>query len=274
MGKDALRIDTDILEELYAYYNDVKYVHPDPLEIVLTYDDPLDREIAALIASSLAYGRVLQIMKSVNLVLDKMGPPRRFLERVSKNAIARKFAGFKHRFTTDEELVDLLYGIKLTNERFGSLESCFRSVYDEEDDDVIPSLGKFVDIVVAENGSCYSSLLPCPPKGSACKRLNLFLKWMVRKDKVDPGGWSAVDSSKLVVPLDTHMYRIGSAFGMTERKQANLKTAREITGGFRKVAPEDPTKYDFALTRIGMKHGARVAEYLKQYSSRRISGRV
>ncbi len=95
-------------------------------------------------------------------------------------------------------------------------------------------------------------LLPSPGKGSACKRLNLFLRWMVRSDDVDPGGWSGVDAGKLIVPLDTHMHRMGLEVGLTRRKQADMQAALEVTRAFRTIAPEDPVRYDFALTRLGI----------------------
>ena len=98
-----------------------------------------------------------------------------------------------------------------------------------------------------------SSLLPDPDRGSACKRLHLFLKWMVRVDAVDPGGWTVLPPSALVVPVDTHMHRIGLALGLTERGQADIRTALEMTEAFSLVRPDDPVRYDFALTRFGIR---------------------
>jgi len=118
-----------------------------------------------------------------------------------------------------------------------------------EDDTVIPALEGFAKAFFP-SGSPF--LIPAPSKGSACKRLNLFLRWMVRQDEVDPGGWDLIPPSKLVVPLDTHMHRIGLLLSFTNRKQADLQTALEITDAFRKVAPHDPVKYDFVLTRLGI----------------------
>jgi len=105
-------------------------------------------------------------------------------------------------------------------------------------------------------------LLPLPRLGSACKRLNLFLRWMIRKDDVDPGGWENIPLSKLIIPLDTHMHKIGILTGLTSRKQANMRTAFEITDGFKKLVPEDPVKYDFSLTRIGIRGDANFEEIL------------
>jgi len=93
--------------------------------------------------------------------------------------------------------------------------------------------------------------------------LNLYLRWMVRRDNVDPGGWIGVSSSKLIIPLDTHMYRISLKLGFTERKQADIRTAMEITSALKKFDRDDPVKYDFALTRLGMNKVEEV--FLKKY---------
>ena len=85
------------------------------------------------------------------------------------------------------------------------------------------------------------------------KRLNLFLRWMVRRDEVDPGGWDRVSPSQLMIPLDIHMHRISRKLGFTERKQADIRTVIEVTDAFRKISPEDPAKYDFVLTRFGIR---------------------
>ncbi|MFW6062129.1 MAG: DUF2400 family protein [Planctomycetota bacterium] len=94
--------------------------------------------------------------------------------------------------------------------------------------------------------------MPDPSRGSACKRLLLWLRWMVRRDAVDPGDWRGVPASKLVIPLDVHMHRITRLLGFTRRKQANLATAMEVTAGFARLCPADPVRYDFALTRFGI----------------------
>ena len=249
------------LERFYDHFNHSRYVSPDPLELVLRYDSVADREIAALIASSLAYGRVAQIVKSVSAVLDRMETPVRFLRRSSSQSLRSSFSSFKHRFTTGTELSSMLVGIKSLIRDYGSLHLCFEAGMNPHDPDTSSALCRLASrLREASYGGC-GTLIPQPENGSACKRLNLFLKWMVRRDRVDPGGWDGVDKSKLIMPLDTHIHRIGRLFGMTERKQADMKTAREITEGFRQIAPEDPTKYDFSLTRLGMKYGAGVADF-------------
>jgi uncharacterized protein (TIGR02757 family) len=242
------------LEELYLLYNHRKYVHPDPLEFLYNYPDPLDRELVGLIASSLAYGRVAQILKSVSIILEKMhDSPRAFLMESSEKKLRSAFPGFRHRFTTGEEISSMLVKTRELIDQDGSLYESFLTCFHKDDETVIPALSAFVKRFNGNDCDYKNSLLPEPDKGSACKRLNLFLRWMVRKDDVDPGGWDGIPSSKLVIPLDTHMYRICSAVDMTCRKQADMQTAMEITDYFRALSPEDPVRYDFAITRLGIR---------------------
>jgi len=94
--------------------------------------------------------------------------------------------------------------------------------------------------------------------------MNLFLRWMVRKDRVDPGGWKGIPVSRLIIPLDTHMHKMGLLFGFTKRRQASMITAVEITEEFRKIAPHDPVKYDFSLTRLGIRKDMDIESFFKR----------
>ena len=249
------------LNVLYERYNRREYIHPDPLEFLLEYEDIRDREIVGLIASSLAYGRVVQILKSVSIVLEKMAPsPFEFIMASSEESFFRTFAGFKHRFTTGKELTALCLGIKAAIRRRGSLEACFLSRFDRRNGAVCSALTGFCTELKADSPNGYNSLIPKPEKGSACKRLHLYLRWMTRRDGVDPGGWDSVSVSDLIVPLDIHMHRIGLALGLTGRKQADIRTAKEVTDGFRAFCPEDPVKFDFSLTRLGIRTDADYAQ--------------
>jgi len=249
-GQDSLR---SLLDRIYSAYNKRVYVNPDPLLFLYEYADPADREIVALVASSLAYGRVAQILKSVRKVLDVLGPrPHAFLMGVCEAELSEALEGFKHRFSSGRELTLMLCGARDAIERHGSLEKCFVSGLKPSDADVLPALSKLAEALCAKFPGGESYLTPSPEKGSACKRMNLMLRWLVRRDDVDPGGWDSVPVSKLVVPLDTHMFRIAKGFGLTSRSSADLKTAVEITKGFARYAPEDPVKFDFSLTRSGI----------------------
>jgi uncharacterized protein (TIGR02757 family) len=244
----------DKLEGLYAAYNRREFVHPDPLEFLYPYPALRDREIVALIASSLAYGRVAQILKSVSSVLGRMGPsPFHFIMSSPRESLLTAFSDFKHRFTAGRELAWMLWCARRAIKKHGSLLGCFLAGWEDKERTVLPGLSSFVRAFPKNSGACWGGFLPSPANGSACKRLNLFMRWMVRQDDVDPGGWGRIPASKLIVPLDVHMHRISLGFGWTSRKQADLRAAVEVTEAFKKVAPEDPVRYDFALTRLGIR---------------------
>ncbi|MBW1771156.1 MAG: TIGR02757 family protein, partial [Deltaproteobacteria bacterium] len=180
--------------------------------------------------------------------LQRMIPsPLVFLQKATYEEIHRTFADYKHRVTTGHKFACMLFGLKQILEHHGSL---------------LPALTTFTTELTTCADDKLSHLVPCPTNRSACKRLNLFLRWMVRQDQVDTGGWEDIPASKLIVPVDIHMHRVGLSLGMTKRKQANMVTAKEITEGFRQICPEDPVKYDFALTRLGMKGDAELSDFL------------
>jgi len=242
------------LDNLYDKYNRQKYIHPDPLEFLYAYKDIRDREIAGLIASSLACGRVAQILKSISSVLDIMNPsPYLFLKDCTSKSLRHIFKDFIHRFATGNGLAVLLMGAKNVVDSFGSLNECFIAGMSSNDENVLPAMTYFADQLTSGKNKP-GHLVAMPEKRSACKRMNLFLRWMVRKDDVDPGGWKGIPLSKLIIPLDTHMHRISLAINLTKRKQADMRTALEITSGFKRLVPDDPVKYDFALTRTGIRN--------------------
>lgn len=251
------------LDKLYIKYNKKKFVHPDPLEFLYNYRDIRDREIAGLVASSLAYGRVAQILNSVSGVLDKMSSsPYAFLKNSTLSSLKKACVGFKHRFAADENLYAMLSGIKYVLEEYGSLYACFLKGVGKREETVLNGLEYFTGKMISGCCGKPGHLIPIVTKGSACKRLNLYLRWMVRKDDVDPGGWEKIPPSMLIIPLDVHMHRIGRLIKFTERKQADMSTALEITSCFRKLAPEDPVKYDFALTRFGIRAELSIDDFL------------
>lgn len=232
--------------------NRPEFIHPDPLEFVWRYKQRADREIVGLIAACLAYGNVTQILKSVEKVLSPMGTsPSGWLRKTGPQTIKNNFKAFKHRFTTGAEMTVFLLNIKRAVVGHGSLENLFLKGYDKNEATVENAIYKFVNGFNALG--CAPSLTPCPEHKSSFKRLNLFLRWMVRRDAVDPGVWTKVSPAKLIIPLDTHMRQVAMSLGMTARKDTSMKTAAEITAFFRKVSPADPVKYDFALTRAGIR---------------------
>lgn len=252
------------LEALYQKYNRRAYVHPDPLELLYPYDDPADREVVGFVASALAYGRVAHILKSATIVLKAMPEPARFVRDADEKTLRGHFGSFTHRFTTGDELVRVLLGLGAVLNRYGSLQNCFLKGMREDDETVIPALSFFIREIAVDGAHGFCSLLADPAKTSACKRLHLFLRWMVRHDDVDPGDWVNVPPNKLIVPLDTHMLRIGQGFGLTNRKNATILAAFDVTRGFRQFIPSDPVKYDFCLTRFGIRSDLSIARLFEK----------
>ncbi len=245
-------LDKKTLEQQYTLYNDRKYVHPDPLEFLYDYKEVKQREVAGLVAASLAYGQVKQILKSVSKVLKVLGPePAEFLLKTGRKELDYLFKDFKHRFTTGEELAGFLANTGHAIRKYGSLYECFVSGHEKEKD-LLPAILNFSKELRLGDCNGYNSLMPMPGGKCAYKRVNLYLRWMVRKDNVDPGGWDGISSSKLIIPLDVHMHRVSLLHKLTERKQADMNAARQITDALKKFDPEDPVKYDFALTRPGI----------------------
>lgn len=250
----------EVLERLYARYNRRECIRPDPLQFVYRYTNRSDMEIAGFLAASLAYGRVKQIEKSLAELLGLMGEsPFEFVINFDEQKRGR-LDGFKHRFTTGRDISDLLSLLKDVLEKHGGIEKFFVRGYSKSDENIIPALSKFCESLSGMYSEKYGDsagrglryLLVSPDRGSACKRLNLFLRWMVRDDDVDTGLWKSVEPSALVVPIDVHMARLCRVLGFYEHKTVSLSAALKITDSFTKIEPSDPVKYDFSLSRIGI----------------------
>lgn len=250
----------NILKKLYARYNHKKFIPPDPLQFVYRYNNPADMEIIAFLSSALAYGRVQQIEKSLTKLFNYIGDsPHKFVLgfRARRH---KQLLGFKHRFTTGEDISDLLTLLKKILTEYGSIEKFFLLGYRQTDQNIIPALSDFsnslTSMYAAKHDGYVSSgikyLLADPARTSACKRLNLFLRWMVRNDDVDSGLWTSIDKSKLIIPMDVHMGRLCKILGFYNRKNVSLKSALDVTKNFAEIDRNDPVKYDFALSRIGI----------------------
>lgn len=225
-----------------------------------------------MLASSLAYGRVSQILKSVSHVLERMGPsPRAFVERAERRSLEDAYGGFKHRFSDDVDLIDLILGMRDVIRIHGSLDGAL-ALSVMEGKTGMAGVRSFVNLILRSGRRDRNTLLPRPDGGSACKRLMLYLRWMVRYDEVDPGGWTSLSPSDLVVPLDTHMHRISLSLGFTRRKSGDMRTAEDITAFFRSIRPDDPVRYDFALTRFGIRSDMDVDDLIGSMQDREEEG--
>jgi uncharacterized protein (TIGR02757 family) len=256
----SIKINKNRLEYWYNRYNKKQFRETDPVQIVHRFKNPADREIVGLLTASLAYGRVKNICNSVEDLLSRLDySPAKFLRKQNPASITNACAGFRYRFTGEEEITSLLLGVRRALLHHDSLKKCFLFCYSSNHKTIIPALAGFVKGISAPAESI-PHLLPSPTHGSACKRLMLFLRWMVRSDNIDMGEWKEVGKEKLILPIDTHMRKICQALDLTGRRQVDLKTATEATESFRKIRPDDPIRYDFALTRITMKEGIKGIE--------------
>lgn len=257
------------LDELYiTYHRD--YLSSDPLELVRGYKDPRDQELVGFIAAFLALGRTDLIKNAVRSILERMGgSPHRFIRSFDPTKDGEVFNGFVYRFYRGRDVGLLVWWLKQILQGEGSIKAFFLRRYDESDENIGPSLSRFVRAILKLETEPFYPFLPRrglgvrhwladPSDGSGCKRLNLFLRWMIRCDGLDLGLWPEVLSSQLVIPLDTYIARIGRRIGLTKRASPDWKMALEITESLKKFDPQDPVKYDFALCRVGMLNGCPV----------------
>jgi uncharacterized protein (TIGR02757 family) len=253
------------LEDLYRSY-DSRWAGGDPIALVRAYPSGEDREVAGWIASAFAYGRVETILGNVGGLLARLGPsPSRTLRR--KAPAAADLAFFRHRFHGPAEAASLLSLIGAVLRREGSVGRFFAARFDPRDADVGPMLGRVSSELLSRLDSpsvALRFLFPSPADGSACKRWNLYLRWMVRRDELDLGLWPDLPTRALVVPTDTHVHRVARRLGLTRRRTADWTTATEITRRLARLDPDDPVKYDFALCRLGILDICRVSPRLSE----------
>ncbi len=240
-----------ILNELYEKYNRRDYVSPDPLQFLYHYSTPDNIELAGLISSSFAFGNVNNILSFLEKIFFVITPPKDFFQNISEKEIIKIFKNFKYRFADEKEIAHFFIAIKKFLQQYSNLYKFFYSEYINKKS-LIEAAMNFIKKLYELSYYQIKILLPNPEKKSAFKRFFLFLRWMVRKDEVDLGIWKGISPTDLIVPLDTHMFKIAKLLKLTNRKTNNLKTAIEITEKFKIISPEDPVKYDFVLTRFGI----------------------
>lgn len=260
-GKSANGLPA-FLENLFVRYHRPEFLGSDPLSVVREFRDPADREVAALFAALLAYGAVRQINASLRALFGAMDSrPAQFVASARSPGAAAVLAGWRHRFTGPREalaLARMVGGVIAC----GGLEEAFVAGLRDDEPDLAPAATRFTERLRAASdksdravidGRAFRHLLPRPEGGSAAKRICLFLRWMVRPDDgIDLGLWPRVPAAKLIMPVDTHVLRIGGHLGLITRKSASLAAAREITAALRRIDPADPTRFDFALSRLGI----------------------
>ncbi len=278
------RRTAEFLSSIYAECNRQGRLKRDPLAVVAAYPDGKDRELAGLVASILAFGSVDLIMDAVRRALKPLGSrPRAALLKMDEAAINEAWGGFQYRYCFPADMTAIMRGARNVIADYNSIEGFFAEG-DPGGTDVAAAASSFAQrfqkiAALRENDSAAvwgrvpgtvemrrgpnngasgkpafrGNLLPDSARGSACKRLFLYLRWMAREDAVDLGGWKSLDPARLIVPLDVHMARVCSErLHFIDAPKADLKRALAATAAFRVYSPGDPVKYDFALTRPGI----------------------
>lgn len=254
--------DNQLKKKLNIAYKsfDKSKISPDPLEFLHRYKNPRDIEISGIISSTFAYGNIKQIMSILEKIHKIMGQsPYDFVLNFNLNKDRNKFNNIYHRFFSDNDIVTLFAVLNEIINTYSSIKYMFL-LYDFDKDSNLKNSISFFSQNFKHRIKKYSTLtqglkfmFPDPLSGSACKRMNLFLRWMIRKDELDFGIWEEFLPNKLVIPIDTHIAKISKQIGLTKLKTVNWNMAEEITNNLKKFDKNDPVKYDFALCHIGMR---------------------
>jgi uncharacterized protein (TIGR02757 family) len=246
------------LERLYREFDWAARAERDAIRYPLRYPDSGDREVVGLLAACLAYGRVDLFSPWLDWILARMSPsPHAFVRGFEVTRDGPRFDGFRYRFNRPRDLAAFCLATRRILDAHGSLGAYFAAGYSREHRDVGPALERFVGGFLEADLSPvfprgrlsygYRHLFPRPSRGGPCKRLHLFLRWMVRREPPDFGLWPDIPPAALLMPVDTHVEHMARAVGLTRRRSRTWKMAEEITARLRRLDPEDPVKYDFSL---------------------------
>jgi uncharacterized protein (TIGR02757 family) len=268
LSKARARVLKPLLDALLTQRSLLERVALDPVRFPRRFPDPLDAEVAGLVASSLAYGRADLFVPRLEGLFQALGEhPGRLAREFDPPRDAPRFAAFAYRFNVGADVAALVSAAGAVQRARGSLGAALEASLAREgtlraaaaafvsalrsavDPGVLRSLGPLRG---------FDHLLPRPERGGACKRLMLFFRWMVRGgpgDPVDLGLWRAVPPRALLIPLDTHIARIARHLCLTRRRDLSWTTVEEITASLRRLDPADPVKYDFSLCHYGMSGG-------------------
>jgi uncharacterized protein (TIGR02757 family) len=246
----------EVLESAVDRYNRPSFIESDPISIPHRFDRLADREIMGFWVAMLAWGqRKTIINKAEELIRLMDGAPHDFVVNHQEEDL-KPFLDFKHRTF---QAIDTLYFLQFLQwyyRQHDSLEDAFARFISPEAADVGPALGGFHELFFSLEAAPQRTRkhIATPARKSSCKRLNMFLRWMVRQDDrgVDFGDWRRIQPRQLLMPLDVHVDRVARQLGLLERKQRDWRAVLELTDRVRAFDTQDPVKYDFALFGIGV----------------------
>ncbi len=253
--ESAVKPETkELLEELYLRYDNPDFIEADPISIPHSFSSQLDREVSGLLSATIAWGNRKAIVKSAHRMMDYLdGRPYEFVMGASERELST-LGSYVHRTFNGTDLECFVRALRRLCEQRGSLGEWFQSEY-EASGDMRVVLGRFREEFFnfphpARSEKHISSIA----KGAACKRLNMYLRWMVREDThgVDFGYWKRIPASALYLPLDLHSGNISRQLGLLERRQNDWKAVEEVMVHLREADPQDPVKYDYALFGVGI----------------------
>jgi uncharacterized protein (TIGR02757 family) len=258
LGNNKKNVLANKLDYHYRFF-DRSQISPDPLEFPRKFSDPLDIEISAFISAVFAYGNIKQIMKTLDRLHSIMDwHPYDFVMNYDSLKQKKEFKEIKHRFYSTDDIEKLFLGLSRIYKKENALKNIFLNQPGEYFDLKTAISGfseSMIKLICGRNEPTHGIkfMFPDPAKGSACKRMNLFLRWMVRKDELDFGLWNEIPTSQLIIPVDVHIARICKQLKLTSLNNVSWKMAEEITGNLKKFDSNDPVKYDFAICHIGMR---------------------
>lgn len=244
------------LDRLYLKYSR-KYSSDDPVWILHDLKSKKDIEVLAFIISCFSYGRVEFIVDFISRLTFSINKEIfEFIINYNPSKDRKYISGFYYRFNTENDLSELFRCLSVVLKKYNNLENLFLEKYSVTEDNILTPLNHFAKTFNSfgriGQKSSFRYLVPVPENNSACKRLNLFLRWLVRKDNIDFGLWENVSKSKLIIPVDTHVFRVSRELGLINRKSCDLKFALTLTDTLKKFDSNDPVKYDFALCHVGI----------------------
>ena len=250
---DALR---QYLDTLVDRYETTAFIDDDPISIPHAFDDPRDQEVIGLYAALLAWGRRDVMLRKLQELCDRMDyAPFDFVRSFDKNRDADALDGFVHRTFQPTDAVWLTHNLSAALDRYDSVEGLVAAHLPGDADEPVEAglqgLSTTLLTIHDDTPERLRKHLARPAAGSACKRLNMYLRWMVRDGPVDLGLWSCLNPSDLLLPLDVHAGRQVRALGLLERKSTDWKAVRRVTAVCRHLCPEDPARYDFAFYGVG-----------------------
>ncbi len=250
--KTEIRIVKRTLEKIYNQYHHRKFTINDPIHWLYSYPNETDKEIVGFISALLSFGNAKSFNSKIAQILSLWQNPSKDLMEWSQKNFISALKNFRHRFVDGKTIANFLFGVRIIIEKYGTIGAFMYKHYKNCSGDLWHTLQNSSDELRKLSKCSLHFLVPSPNKGGACKRLWLYLRWMVREDEIDVGCWKFIKPLQLIVPLDTHIYQWAVSLRIIPPRPLNARTALLLTEIFRQINPDDPLRYDFSLCQAGM----------------------